>query len=232
MNIVIGVIWAIAAVVITTATVKYYFPILGKRARKFSETPALPLFKTEISEKSSLLIKMLITAAIATAAGICGFVLSSKHSGLNALLRFSASMMVLLFAALCDLRYELIPNISIIFLTLSRLAALIVEIFCQTPEKAASGFLESLIVASGCFVFLLLMSAITRGGIGGGDIKLFVGLAFLCDFKSVVITFIAALVLCAVFSAIMLIFRKKGLKDTLPMGPFVWLGYLLTTLVI
>ena len=232
MTILAGLLWASLTATVMFLTVKFYLPKLGKRNESaVSET----LASVSSNEYSPKFMKKNVFIAIAFAStmtsGLCGYWLASRHPDLTAYLRFSAAAIVLIFAAVCDLEFELIPNISVVALIALRLVIAIPESILNV-EKTADGLMGSLLTGLVVLVFLLLMSAITRGGIGNGDIKLFTGLGFMCDLSSVVITFIMSTLLCAVLSGLLLILKKKGLKDTLPMAPFIWTGFMIAATVI
>ena len=231
MNIVVGTLWALLAAVVGPVSVKYYFPKLDRKiAKSNSEALMCPSDAGSIAGMSRFkaVAAMVLLAIIA---GICGFVLASKHQNVVAVCRFSFAVAVLVFAAVCDFEYKIIPNICILHFIIARLLSIAIEVI-YNREKIAVNLLGSFVLAAGCLVFLVIMSAIIKGGIGAGDIKLVSGLAFLCDLKSVAVTFIIAILLCAVISGALLILKKKGLKDTIPMGPFILIGFLLTALIV
>jgi leader peptidase (prepilin peptidase)/N-methyltransferase len=74
------------------------------------------------------------------------------------------------------------------------------------------------------FVFLYLVYLIARGGFGFGDVKLglFIGMfAAYLGWPALFISVVAAFIIGAVVSVILLVFRIKGRKDPIPFGPYM-----------
>lgn len=71
---------------------------------------------------------------------------------------------------------------------------------------------------------LLIISMLTQGSIGGGDIKLLASCGFvLGPFYTLLGTFIG-IILGGIYGVFLLVFRKKGKQDALPFVPFLALG--------
>jgi prepilin signal peptidase PulO-like enzyme (type II secretory pathway) len=75
------------------------------------------------------------------------------------------------------------------------------------------------------FVGLLALSRLTRGGLGMGDVKLFGALGFLVGLYATISTLFLALLICVAASFVLLIAKKRGLKDKLPFAPFILAGF-------
>lgn len=76
------------------------------------------------------------------------------------------------------------------------------------------------------FAVLMLLAMISRGGIGGGDIKLSAVMGFWLGFPEVLYFLFIAAVAGSVWGFLLMIFRKKGKRDPIPFGPFMALGFL------
>ena len=76
------------------------------------------------------------------------------------------------------------------------------------------------------FVILLFIALISKGGMGGGDIKLFAVVGFVVGFKTMLLSFFFATFYGAFFgiAAMLLGFVKR--KQAIPFGPFIALGTL------
>lgn len=78
-------------------------------------------------------------------------------------------------------------------------------------------------------MFFLLLVLITRGrGMGGGDIKLgaFIGIAL--GFPNSIFAMMLSFITGAAFSIILILLGKKHFGQTIPFGPFLVLGSLIT----
>ena len=65
----------------------------------------------------------------------------------------------------------------------------------------------------------------TKGkGMGFGDVRLALLVGLFNRFPNNVLAILMAFVLGAVFSVILMIFGKKGMKDRIAFGPFMLLG--------
>ncbi|TWH48299.1 A24 family peptidase [Sporomusa sp. KB1] len=73
---------------------------------------------------------------------------------------------------------------------------------------------------------LLFVAVLTRGGMGGGDIKFVAALGLWLGVKLVLVTLLLAFIIGGIGSALLLIFKVKGRKDFIPFGPFLAIGAL------
>ncbi|WP_141431848.1 A24 family peptidase [Bacillus sp. 03113] len=76
------------------------------------------------------------------------------------------------------------------------------------------------------FIVLLLIAMISRGGMGGGDIKLFALIGFVVGTKTVLLSFFLSSLLGALVGVIGLTFRFYQKKQPIPFGPFIVAGTL------
>lgn len=70
------------------------------------------------------------------------------------------------------------------------------------------------------------MSLLTGGGIGMGDGLLLLALSGFLSAGELLMSLLIGLFLCAVWGAVLLLFRKKGRHTEIPFIPFLLLGYL------
>jgi prepilin signal peptidase PulO-like enzyme (type II secretory pathway) len=123
------------------------------------------------------------------------------------------TMVMLAAAAIVDVQRKLIPD----WLTLPGLAwVLATSLFLGWPRVA-----DALLGILFCGGLMLLLAVISRGGIGGGDVKLVavIGAALGWRWGFGVLAFAqlsaAAVALCLFLAG------RKGRKDVLPFGPFL-----------
>jgi len=85
-------------------------------------------------------------------------------------------------------------------------------------------FKESFLTAVTVFLLLLIPSIIFEGSIGGGDIKLLTALAFFMgkDFSILALPMFILLVATLIYGLI----KRKGLKYSVPLVPYVFVSYL------
>jgi len=146
---------------------------------------------------------------------LAGLILAAaQHFGLTVRAFINLPPMILLaIAAIVDIQRKKIPD----WLTLPGLAwVFAASLFLGWPR-----FLDALLGVLFCGGIMLLLAVISRGSIGGGDVKLVAmigaSLGWRWGFGVLVFAQLSAAVLALCF----FIARWKGRKDTLPFGPFL-----------
>ena len=232
MSVIWSFVWGIMTFVIMKITVKYYLPRLSERLQvSASEAPVA--FKDTVGNNGILnnrVLTIIIIVACTCFAAWCGYTAAVHSVSAVSMLKMTVAMCVLCCIFITDLEFMIIPNFCSAVLLAGRLLTAVYE-FIWMREEAIAWLLNSIIALAVCLLLLLMMSRVTRGGLGMGDVKLFSSLGFLCGVRAVCFTLVFAFLLCALVSTGLLITKKKSLKDSLPMGPFIWLGYGVTVLL-
>ena len=128
---------------------------------------------------------------------------------------------VVLLAALIaitgiDLQHQLIPDAI-------TLPGILVGLLLNLATGRIS-WVESVIgilVGGGLFVAIILVS---RGGMGGGDLKLGAMLGAFLGWKALLFALFVAIVLGGVVGTVLLVTGLRGRKDPVPFGPFLAAG--------
>jgi prepilin signal peptidase PulO-like enzyme (type II secretory pathway) len=125
----------------------------------------------------------------------------------------------LIFSAVFDLKYMILPDFSTVVLIILA----VVFLFVETPYMASlQGKILSALVAGG---FLLILNLITKGnGMGMGDVKLALFMGLFLGYPKTIIAFYVAFVIGAILGLILMIFKKANRKTQVPFGPFMILG--------
>lgn len=171
----------------------------------------------------------IITSIIVAASSLISPIVMPDMSSFS-IYKIGVSFSVLSVAFVTDYIYYRIPNILPMILAISRIICLVPELLVY-QSGAFEGLLQSLLVTTGTLIFLLAVRLISKEGLGYGDIKLISALAFLCGFRAGVFTLLFSFMVCAIVSILLLFRRKKTLKDTLPLGPFLLVGFALTVVL-
>lgn len=74
----------------------------------------------------------------------------------------------------------------------------------------------------------LLCYLITKGQLGGGDVKLAVVMGLFLNIDRIIPTILYGTLACSLFSIILLILKKTTLKSSIPLIPFLHFGLCLT----
>lgn len=85
---------------------------------------------------------------------------------------------------------------------------------------------DSLLGAGTGFLLLLIIALVSKGGMGGGDIKLYALLGLVLGFKLVLLSFFISTLFGAVIGSLALVFKIVKRKQPIPFGPFIAAGTL------
>lgn len=138
---------------------------------------------------------------------------------------FVSSLVVITFI---DLDFQIIPDrITLPGIPLGIIAGsfLLPDPFMRAEQL---GLVPSLIGFAAGGGFFYLVAVLSRGGMGGGDIKLMAMVGGLMGWKSVLLTTFAGSLTGSLLGIFLMIFRGKGRKSKIPFGPFLALGALVT----
>ena len=137
---------------------------------------------------------------------------------------------VLLAASIVDLHIKKIPNIYPSLLLSVRGVLIVLEFFVQPAIALKSTILSiaGLVIA---FVILLLLKFIAKGGFGMGDVKILSASCALAGILTTLYTFTIAMFVCMVVSIFLMVTKKRGSKDEIPFGPFIYIGYFITVML-
>ncbi|HYK73976.1 MAG TPA: prepilin peptidase [Pseudoneobacillus sp.] len=118
-----------------------------------------------------------------------------------------------------DLAYMLIPDKILLFFA----GVFLLERFFLplTP------WWDSLLGAVIGFVLLLIISIVSKGGMGGGDIKLYALIGFVVGTKLVLLSFFLSTLIGAVTGILGIALGLLERKKPIPFGPFIAIGTLL-----
>lgn len=138
---------------------------------------------------------------------------------------FCSALVVITFI---DLDFQIIPD----KITLPGIpVALLVGAFLLPDpftRHSALGVKDSVIgfLAGGGLFYLVAL--VSRGGMGGGDIKMMAMVGSLTGWKSVLLTTFLGSLTGSLVGIFLMIFKGKGRKTKIPFGPFLALGSLIT----
>ncbi|MCI0468727.1 MAG: prepilin peptidase [Nitrospirae bacterium] len=141
-----------------------------------------------------------------------------------------SSLVVITFI---DLDFKIIPDIiTIPGLAVGFFSAALIfpdpfsmTSFCAVnPAFSIVGFKNSLLgLISGGGIFYLI-AILSRGGMGGGDIKLMAMIGSFMGWKAVLLTTFIGSLSGSIAGIILMIFMGKGRKTKVPFGPFLSVG--------
>lgn len=212
-----GLIWGIANVAMILTSIKWYLPKIIKDSEE--EIPN--------TTKKEIVVIALFSLGVTFA---CGFFSGLRGDEFLSVLRMLIGLIILNVTAITDYKTMKIPNLCILIMLGGRFFVFVLE-FSMYGSQAFSSMVGSLLVGVIGLVFFLLMSKITRGGIGYGDVKEFSAIGFLCGFRALIYTVLFSFLVTSIVSAVLLLSKKKSIRDAVPMGPFIWLGFAITIIL-
>ena len=133
---------------------------------------------------------------------------------------FALLAVVLLVVSCIDLAHTIIPDA----ITLPGLLAGLLASLVLTPVGLGNALIGALL---GGGVFFLI-AVLSRGGMGGGDIKLIAMIGAFLGWQAVLATMFLGALLLTLLGLTLMLLRQKGRQDHLPFGPFLATGALLT----
>jgi leader peptidase (prepilin peptidase)/N-methyltransferase len=153
---------------------------------------------------------------------LCGIL----YAGLYQRFGLSTQGVVFAFLATCliivsfiDLAHKIIPDaITLPGIIVGLLASLLLT------SVGFSGALLGILLGGGLF---FIIAVVSRGGMGGGDIKLIAMIGAFLGWQSVLVTIFLGAFSGAIAGLSLILLKKKERKDPLPFGPFLALGALL-----
>lgn len=173
----------------------------------------------------SLILITIICFAAALAVQISLY----KNTEIISFMKLYGLFVLIATAAVIDSKRRIIPNFIVVTGLVFRVLLYVYEIL--TVEDVKSILINDLIGFGIGFGLLAIVSLLSRGALGFGDVKLFgviglIGGAF-CTYS----TLLASLIVSLVVSVIGLARKKMGRKDSFPFGPCIAIGYVITVLL-
>jgi leader peptidase (prepilin peptidase)/N-methyltransferase len=91
-------------------------------------------------------------------------------------------------------------------------------------------YLDLILTAFVGGAFMLLLAVISRGGMGGGDIKFVAALGLWFGWKLTLVALLLSFIIGGLGGGLLLVLRLKKRRDLIPFGPFIAVGSFITAL--
>jgi leader peptidase (prepilin peptidase)/N-methyltransferase len=128
----------------------------------------------------------------------------------------AALLAALVVVTAIDLQYQIIPNAITLPGILAGFATSVVSHRVTWAESVGG-----ILLGGGLFIAIILLS---RGGMGGGDLKLGAMLGAFLGWKVVLVALFVAVLLGGVSAVTLLAAGRAARKDAIPFGPFLAVG--------
>lgn len=136
-----------------------------------------------------------------------------------------SSLLVITFI---DLDHQIIPDaitIPGIIIGILFSSFLTIDPYNATKELGTLQSIIGMLVGGGSFY---LIAHFSRGGMGGGDIKMMAMLGSFLGWKGVFMTTFTASLIGSIVGIFLMVAKGKGRKTKIPFGPFLALGALIS----
>ncbi|MBN6186523.1 prepilin peptidase [Aneurinibacillus sp. BA2021] len=139
----------------------------------------------------------------------------------------SEAVMALLFLSMLviitvsDLAYRLIPDKVLLPFGL---LFLVLRFFIHPDET----YISHLIGAALGFTLFFLIAVLSKGGVGGGDIKLFAVIGLFFGYPLLLVTILLSTLFGALYGISIMLLQGAGRKTEVPFGPFIAMGSIIS----
>lgn len=169
--------------------------------------------------KQAISLRYMVVELITGLLFLWCFTSAQADCGFLQLLIFSSFLTVIAFI---DYDHQLILDKVLIWFAVTGIAINLYTGNLHSRDMAVAG------IAGGGFLFVIAM--LTRGGMGGGDIKFVAVLGLWLGLKYTALTLFLSFVTGGTGSLILLLAKVKGRKDFIPFGPFIAVGAFISAL--
>lgn len=132
-------------------------------------------------------------------------------------------------AAWWDIRHQRVPNQLILAMLWVWLMLMLPQLLFRTEDAILALIRGALGFLTAGFVFLLVY-VVSRKGLGGGDVKFMAAAGLYLGVYGVLPAMLYGCILSAVVGVILLMLKKIGRKDAIPLIPFLYVGMVITML--
>ncbi|MDO4779118.1 MAG: prepilin peptidase [Tissierellia bacterium] len=148
---------------------------------------------------------------------------------LSTVLKYIILFITLVYISYTDIKSFIIPNIFLILLLFFRIPSLVIDFFNYEILQVLKFYLLGGLTGFG---ILLLVYLVTRKGLGEGDVKLYSVIGLYVGLHAVIPILAVSSVLTAAFGLLIIMLKKANLKTVIPLGPFLAMGTIFTTLMV
>lgn len=160
---------------------------------------------------------------------VCALKIIRTCSDVIGVCRMLLAFLCMTGAACVDYRERRIPNFFSGAMALGGIILLAAGLFAGI-NGAFAHVTTSVVSAACCVLFLFIASALTKQGIGAGDIKLIGALALAAGLFGVLGTLFFGATTCSVAAIVVMLLKKQDRHGSLPFGPFLFIGFAVTIL--
>jgi len=176
----------------------------------------------KFSRKNQMIVSVLTFCTVV----VLGFLYLPQGITVEMMLQYILICAMSIFA-LADAEHHFISNRLLLSLLLIWTAITGITIILTTQYGIALLFLSLIGAIAGGLIFLLCY-ILSKGQLGAGDVKLVFVMGLYLTGARIIGAVFYGVIACCIYSIIQLVRRKIGVKDGVPLAPFLYLGQLIT----
>ena len=133
-------------------------------------------------------------------------------------------------AAVTDVREKRVPNGLVGAMLAAWVLVMVPQLFLRTEQTVPLLFngLAGALLGGGLF---LIVYVVSRRGLGGGDVKLMAAAGLYLGVDGVLPAMLYGSILTVLTAGVLLLLKRIGRKDAIPLVPFLYIGMVLTMLI-
>lgn len=132
---------------------------------------------------------------------------------------------LLIIITFIDIKHQIIPDGLILSILIGTILYKSIQyLLFDVPINLLNGLIGFIISS----LFFLIIIIVSKGGMGGGDLKLIGVFGFILGFPEIILNIFLSFIIGGMVSILLLAFKIKGRKDPIPFGPFIILGFIVT----
>lgn len=128
---------------------------------------------------------------------------------------------IIFFLIICTITDTRERKINILFCLINQIGMITIHIFCH--DFSLYHVVEAAILSG----FFYIVSKISKGGIGMGDVFMIMTIGMVCGMAYTVEILLWSFAICIIFSIAGMVSGKLTLKSKLPLAPFMLTGVIL-----
>ena len=147
------------------------------------------------------------------------------------LLRYEIIVVFGYVAAVVDIKEKRIPNTLILAMLSAWVLIMVPKLFTDisTTLVLLTDSVIGMALGGGVFLVVYLIS---RKGLGGGDVKYMASAGLYLGLSGVMPAMFCGTVAAALVGVALIVLKKIGRKDTIPLAPFLYAGILITVILV
>ena len=145
----------------------------------------------------------------------------------HTLIKITILIVLAYIAMFFDINTRRIPNTLVLTMIAGWLLLMTSMIFINTENvvRLLADSISGLLIGGGLFLLVYLISS---KGLGGGDVKFMAAAGLYLGFAKTISVVLYGTVLAALTGLILIMLKRIGRKDTIPLAPFLFVGIMIS----